>query len=294
MKLEYKCSICDFSSEEYSGLSSHIIQKHKIKIKDYYDTFLKKENEGICIYCPKPTKFLNIKDGYKKYCSVKCSHQSDEVKDKIREGMEKSEHWQEVLKSNDYRKNLSNGIKNSDYIKNVVHTKEYKDNMSNIIKTSENFYKSHHTKEYSEKRSKISSKLAKEGKMNVHYKFDNNLFYSKDELCYYVWLKDNNIQFEFQTEPIEFEYNGLTKTYIPDFKVGNEIHEIKGLQFFENKNPNGKMINPYDRTEDGLYETKHQCMIKNNVKIITNTKKYIIYVIEKYGKNFFNEHKMTR
>ena len=27
------------------------------------------------------------------------------------------------------------------------------------------------------------------------------------------------------------------------------------------------MINPYDRTQDGLYEAKHQCMIKNDVII---------------------------
>ena len=27
------------------------------------------------------------------------------------------------------------------------------------------------------------------------------------------------------------------------------------------------MINPYDRSQDNIYEAKHQCMIKNNVKI---------------------------
>lgn len=35
------------------------------------------------------------------------------------------------------------------------------------------------------------------------------------------------------------------------------------------------MINPYNRSLDDLAEAKHQCMIKNNIKIITDIKPYI-------------------
>jgi hypothetical protein len=52
------------------------------------------------------------------------------------------------------------------------------------------------------------------------------------------------------------------------------------------------MINPYDRKQDDKYEAKHQCMIKNNVHIITNCKKYIEYVEMKYGKKFKNQFKL--
>lgn len=61
-------------------------------------------------------------------------------------------------------------------------------------------------------------------------------------------------------------------------KIGNKIIEIKGLHFFENKNPNGKMYCPYHKKDDtiekiewrnGLYEAKHQCMLKNEVIILT-------------------------
>ena len=40
------------------------------------------------------------------------------------------------------------------------------------------------------------------------------------------------------------------------------------IQFFENKDSNGKLINPFDRTQDGLYEAKHQCMLNNGVIIL--------------------------
>ena len=42
------------------------------------------------------------------------------------------------------------------------------------------------------------------------------------------------------------------------------------------------MINPFDRSLDGQYEAKHQCMITNSVKIITDCSEYIRYVNEKY------------
>ena len=42
------------------------------------------------------------------------------------------------------------------------------------------------------------------------------------------------------------------------------MYEVKGDQFFEGD----KMINPFDRSQDGLFDMKHQCMIENNVVIL--------------------------
>ena len=139
-------------------------------------------------------------------------------------------------------------------------------------------------------------------KSRKKYKFNNLTFSSIPEICYYIWLKDNNISFEYQPDiDFTFEYDGL-RHYNPDFKVGEEIIEIKGLQFFENKDPNGKMINPYGRKDDsekvkfrdGLFEAKHQCMIRNNVKIITDYSVYIKYVKTKYGKDYFKKFRKNK
>ena len=62
------------------------------------------------------------------------------------------------------------------------------------------------------------------------------------------------------------------------------------------------MINPFGRKDDpeivkyrdDIMEAKHQCMIKHNVKIITDSNEFVNYVIEKYGIEFFDKHKMTR
>lgn len=129
-------------------------------------------------------------------------------------------------------------------------------------------------------------------KQATKYKYENINFDSKPEIAYYIWLKDNNIDFEYQPN-VKFEYLYENKLYyyIPDFKVENEYIEIKGLQFFKNYDINETMINPFDRTQDAKYEAKHQCMIKNNVKILTDTKIYENYVKNKYGRTYLDSFK---
>jgi len=48
------------------------------------------------------------------------------------------------------------------------------------------------------------------------------------------------------------------------------------------------MQNPWDHSQDGIYEAKHQCIIANNVKIILQSQcnEYIAYVNDKYGQEF--------
>jgi hypothetical protein len=70
-----KCEICDYELKDIKGLSIHLSKVHKyesIKIKEYYDMYLKKENEGSCYFCENESKFLNISKGYHRIC---CSNE---------------------------------------------------------------------------------------------------------------------------------------------------------------------------------------------------------------------------
>lgn len=300
---EYKCAICECVFKNATALIAHTCIKHKLNSKEYYDKYLRKPGEGICPICGKSTRYTRLSTGYKKFCSIKCSRQSEEVLNNIRKGMKNSEHWQQVLKSEEYRKSLSEGHKNSDYVKNVMKTKEYREKISQALRTSSKFKKSRQSKKYRKMLSINASKRAKEGKAKTLYKYNDILFASKWELAYYVWLKDNNINFKYQLDSIEYEFEGITKHYVPDFEVNGVIQEIKGLHFFENNDPSKRMINPYRRKidkpeivkrRDNLMEAKHQCMIRNNVEIITDCSKYIEYVETKYEKSFFEEHKIKK
>jgi hypothetical protein len=69
-----KCHICEETFENYRKLSKHVRDKHEpITVKEYYDTYIKSECDGICTECGKPTKWLSISSGYRKTCSHKCS-----------------------------------------------------------------------------------------------------------------------------------------------------------------------------------------------------------------------------
>jgi hypothetical protein len=90
-----KCEICGKEFKNYRALSNHL-KKYKITSKEYYDRFLKKEDEGICPVCGKETNYINLNRGYCKFCSKKCAkkgenhpnygkHRSEETKKKLSE-----------------------------------------------------------------------------------------------------------------------------------------------------------------------------------------------------------------
>jgi len=121
------------------------------------------------------------------------------------------------------------------------------------------------------------------------YFYDNTYFSSCPEIAYYIWLKDNNIKFEYQPKSKAIKYldcKGEQHTYYPDFWIidTDEIHEIKGLHCFEGFNKNNKMIWFRHPEKNYIAEAKQQCMIKNNVRIITNEdyKQYIDYCSDKF------------
>ena len=66
-----KCEICGRECNGFFYLSMHITKNHHIKVKDYYNKYLKKEGEGKCLECKKETKFYGLKNGYCKFCSNK-------------------------------------------------------------------------------------------------------------------------------------------------------------------------------------------------------------------------------
>lgn len=125
------------------------------------------------------------------------------------------------------------------------------------------------------------------------YTYDNINFDSSVELAIYIWCKDHNIDFIYQPDVIfYYEHNYMKHAYEPDFIIEGKMIEIKGDHFFKE---DGTMQNPFDHSQDELYEAKHQCMIKNNIEIwkFNDYKKYLDYIKEMYGKNYLKQFKNT-
>lgn len=122
------------------------------------------------------------------------------------------------------------------------------------------------------------------------YSYDDKTFDSAPELAYYIWLKDNNIEFEYQPKiRLEYIVNGQIHYYFPDFKVEQQLVEIKGPQFFK---ADGSICNPYNTDDTGIIE-KFKCMYNNNVKILKECDYtiYLAYINDKYGKDFLKKFK---
>lgn len=47
-------------------------------------------------------------------------------------------------------------------------------------------------------------------------------FDTAPELAYFIWLKDNNINFEYHPEKFfEYSFNDTIRRYFPDFRVND-------------------------------------------------------------------------
>lgn len=73
-------AICKICNKEVD-LRTHL-KTHKISAKDYYDKYLKKQDEGICPVCGKQSKFISVGQGYHLYCSNVCQQNSKETQEK--------------------------------------------------------------------------------------------------------------------------------------------------------------------------------------------------------------------
>lgn len=78
MKIKYDiqpiCKICEAKFNSLNGLCTHISKKHNLTNKEYFDTYFKTKNDGICLLCSKPTKWTNkLNQGYRDYCSNYCA-----------------------------------------------------------------------------------------------------------------------------------------------------------------------------------------------------------------------------
>lgn len=142
-------------------------------------------------------------------------------------------------------------------------------------------------------------------KMHRKYIYENKYFDSAPEIALYIWLKDNNFEFEYQPDfPLYYMFEGKKYAYYADFliKESNMLIEIKGDQFF---NKNGILFCPFRKktwTDEHYakinkrYAAKHQCMIQNGVVIMKHKdySYFVNYVERKFNKDYLKQFRVNR
>ena len=68
-----KCKFpnCNKELKNLNSLSKHI-KIHKISSQQYYDKFIKSDNEDKCLECGNVTTYMDLRQGYRKYCHNPC------------------------------------------------------------------------------------------------------------------------------------------------------------------------------------------------------------------------------
>lgn len=105
------CKLCSFIAVSRYGLSRHLKRNHTIADKEYYDKYLKQDNEELCKMCGKESRFYGFSIGYLKYCSKKCAWNDPELK-----------HEREVTCFNKYGVNHPNKRTDSESKENRVNS----------------------------------------------------------------------------------------------------------------------------------------------------------------------------
>ena len=112
MELKFKyCKLCGNEYKRVCDLSYHVQHVHDISPKEYYDRYLKEENEGICPVCGKETNFWAFGKGYYKFCSTGCINKSKEIQNKIKNTMLKRYGKEHALQVDTFKEKQENTVK---------------------------------------------------------------------------------------------------------------------------------------------------------------------------------------
>lgn len=280
---------------EYSFSSENNINKSKQTCLEKY---------GVDHY----SKSDSFKEKFKETCQekygVNAPAQCPEIYQKLKntclekygvENYAKTEEFKEKFKETSIKRyGVENPIQNKEIIEKRIKTCQEKYGVNNYIETEE--FKEISKKTCLEKYGveHISKAHIIHIKASKKYKYNNITFDSSWELAYYIWLTDHKINFEYQPN-IKFKYiaNEKEHFYFPDFKIGNELIEIKGDHFFDK---NGNFRCPFNILDENIqneYKAKYECMLNNNIKIMRkNEIRNILYYIEsRYGKKYLKQFK---
>lgn len=165
----------------------------------------------------------------------------------------------------------------------TLQSKELRSKVDNTVKQIYGTTNIRNSKYYLEKYEHFKDDLYKN--LKRLYQYDNQYFDSSWEVAYYIWLKDNNIDFIYHPKPgIKYISENKEHTYYPDFIINGKYIEIKGDQFF---NKDGTIIIKSQFDID-----KWNCILSNaQIYRKKDILKQLQYVNKKYGKNYIKQFK---
>lgn len=248
--------------------------------------------------------------GYYGFCSIKCVNNSEETRDKIKQTNE--------IRYGDPNYNnreLSKKTTREHYgVDNIFKAREFIEKQKKILHENKETRMQHFKEncinkygvEHPMKLKEVADKCMKNRSpqscfkwFSARYYYDGVKFDSSYELIFYIYLKDNQISFEYhpKTYFIYKDSNKKGHRYYPDFKIGNDIIEIKPAKCFD-KDGNYRSIwrKKQKYVEENIDYFKGKCMKDNHIKIMTENELMAAfeYFSSIYPKDFISKCKIRK
>ncbi|MCK4526192.1 hypothetical protein KAW18_02375 [candidate division WOR-3 bacterium] len=254
------CKICGRECKTFSGLGHHIVKTHKISTKQYYNIYLRKESEGMCV-CGKEASFGGLAFGYHGFCSKYCF-------DNFRRGKTYEELFGKE-RAKEIKEKLSKSLRKFQD-ENLEYTHEVRSKAGKLGFKSleENNPEALH-------RIKVLGAIAVHKKYpdmarnnlpNPRLEYDGHYFWSKQEIECYKYL-------------VNLEVN-----FIPHFRIGGKEIDffIENKLFWEHHPIPG--MKSYGETNKEYYQRRRQLLDTNgyqDYKLIVTTSLKEMDIIER-------------
>jgi hypothetical protein len=93
------CEDCGLICKTKSGLGHHVAKRHNTK--DYFDKWIKDENDGQCKICKIETKFNSLSSGYKNGCCKQHHYDWDHIQ--VRKANMKKYGFEYIFQSKEFK-----------------------------------------------------------------------------------------------------------------------------------------------------------------------------------------------
>ena len=256
------CEECNKTFVRVCGLSLHI--KKKYSHKEYYDKWLKEDNEGICKICGKETKYVgrwHKHIGYANCCSNECTKKYRRNKINITSLIKYG--FASSLQNKKIREKIKQTFINNygvdhNWKNKTIHEKCLNNAKKTCIKKY-NVENPMQNKNIFEKNQNIRFKIKYFKNTNIHYQGSYELDFLEK---YYNLFPDLQ-----NADSIKYTFNGQNHIYYPDFYIPSLNLIIECKNSYLTKKDKDKI------------ETKEKATITNgfNYILIVN-KNYIIEI----------------
>jgi len=222
------CEECDTLYKNLRELSKHININHN-NTKEYYDKWLKKENDDKCKVCGVKITYSNFRYGYKETCSIKCSLEKTKQTCLNKYGVEYVSQSKEIKKKKEETCLKNHDVKsgwNTEKKKQTIKEKYGNENYVNIEK----------------------SKQTCLNKYGVEYFFKTKEFREKVKQTY---LNNLGVDNPFKSKEVK---NKIKYAYIKKYGVENPL---QNKEIFEKQQKSAFKLKQYKNTDvyyRGSYE----------------------------------------